>query len=148
MKTLKEIDTREADLSFEELEELAEEIRIIVTGGEGCTIREYVNKVVSLDVKSLGYRRAKALIFEPKLESYFPDSVFVSLREKAREWRGHTFTEDDDLFILKNNGKGIDWLKRHFYDDGNDVFQRAIKLGVSFAEDEYENENRVDGGLV
>jgi hypothetical protein len=130
MKISNNMLTREADLSFEELERLAEEIRTLITGGRAFPIREYIRVVSSIDSEIFGYRKGRAILFEPKLESYFPDEVFEALRKKGREQRGHHFNREDDKFIIENISKGIEWLKDRFYTDGHTIYGRIEKLGI------------------
>lgn len=130
MKVPKKSQTREADLNFKELEELAEEIRMQVTDGEAYTIRGYVNKVRSMDVSEFGYRKGKALLFEPKLEAYFPNEVFTALQQKGREARCHKLNEDDLIFIKNYVSKGIPWLANRFYMSRESMSRKIRNMGL------------------
>ena len=153
--------SNEADLSFEELELLAEEARMMMSQGRGCTIREYIVRIESLKSEELGYRICKALMFEPKLESYFPDSVFDALQDRAREERYPVFNKEDDEFMVRNIHKGVEWLKNRFYTNASVIGNRIDVLNLRaelLDEDilileryEYEQRNekdRVDGGVI
>ncbi len=126
----KTISSHEANLSFEDLENLADEIRTIVTAGKSYTIREYVGVASSYDSSLLGYRKGKALLFEPKLETYFPHDVFEALKKKAREEHYHLFNEDDEIFIKENIQRGISWLRNRFYTDGKTIRNKIIAMGL------------------
>ena len=128
MKVPKSILTREANLSFEELEILADEIRTAITGDKAYTLREYMHIVSSTDINALGYRKGRAILFEPKLEAYFPDDVYTSLKEKGREGRNHQFDEDDDSYIKCHVAQGLDWLADRFYTEREVVSERVTEL--------------------
>jgi len=123
-------------LCFEELEDLSEEIRILVTNGRGYTIREYIMQVEALKGEDLGYRICRALIHEPKLESYFSDAVFEALQNRARKEHYPIFNKEDDEFMERNIYKGIEWLKNRFYtnvsiiNDRIDVLDLRSELSV------------------
>ena len=130
MKVPKKLQTNEANLSFKELEDLAEEIRTQVSKGKAYTVREYVGAVASMDIVEFGYRKGKALLFEPKLESYFPDPVFEALHRKGREGRHHVFNEDDNAFLEKNINKGIEWLADRFYMKTFEIYGKIVELDL------------------
>ncbi|GAG40549.1 unnamed protein product, partial [marine sediment metagenome] len=75
-------ETKDAALNFEELEEMAEAIRMTITEGAALTIEDYVKKSKEISVNKLGYRFAKALYHEPRLEAYFPEEVIKVLKKK------------------------------------------------------------------
>jgi len=123
--------SREANLSFVDLESLAEEIRMDITNGKAYTMREYSSVVDSVDINKLGWRKCRAILFEPKLESYFPDSVFQSLKNKGREARIHRLNQDDELFIKYNIRKGIEWLADRFYTDAEEIYKKICDIGLN-----------------
>lgn len=123
--------SREANLSFEEIDDLAEEIRVTITGGKAYTVREYLSIVRSMDAERFGFRKGRAILFEPKLESYFPDSIFAEIKSKGRESRGHEFNEDDKIFIRNNIKRGIGWLADRFYTSPKEMYNIVKDIGLS-----------------
>lgn len=53
--------SQNADLTFIELAELGHSIRELLIGAGGLLLPDYIQAAKNLDVKSLGYRRTKAL---------------------------------------------------------------------------------------
>jgi len=135
MKVPRTIETHEADLSIEELETLAEEIRMIVTKGIGVALSEYLEKANVTSRYELGYRKTRALQFEQKLEAYFPDEVFAILRRKGATVHIQRFNDSDDAFIRANIGRGASWMADRFYTNSKSIHKRVRRLGLSCSPD-------------
>jgi len=85
---IKETECKEAGLSYDELESLAEEIRFVLTGGKGVTIEEYVRLTRETSYLKFGYRKLKAIHNEPTLSSFFPQEVLrASLHQRVLLYR-------------------------------------------------------------
>ena len=122
---IKKIETKEANLTIEELGELAEGIRLILTGGKAYTVKEYAKLVKEVRPIDLGYRRTRAIKYEHRLVAYFPDDVFRAL-DKIK--LSNIFNKDDKQFMKKNYHKGIKWLAIHFYTEEERIEKEAGKL--------------------
>ena len=132
MKVPRNLETQEADLSIGELEDLATDIRDLLLQGKGLTISEYIKRADSISELELGYRKTRALRFEPKLEAYFPDNVFAVLRRKGSRHCSNRFNKDDDAFLLENVHKGVHWLANRFYTNVSAISKHLGNMGVSF----------------
>jgi len=124
------IETHEANLSIEELEKIAEDVRLIITRGKGLTLREYIERANIVSAWELGCRKTKALQFESKLEAYFPDEVFAILKLKWKTVLGQQFNDDDNEFFKVNASKGAIWLADRFYTNRNHMHDRLVKMGL------------------
>jgi len=124
------IETHEANLSIEELEKIAEDVRLIITRGKGLALREYIERANIVSAWELGYRKTKALQFESKLEAYFPDEIFAILKLKWKTVLGQQFNDDDNEFFKVNASKGAIWLADRFYTNRKHMHDRLVKMGL------------------
>lgn len=102
-----------ANLTVEELQTLADEIRHVILGDRGASMPDYVKAASKVKAKDLGYRKSRALKCESALISYFPDEVFSVLQKM--EGVASRFSDDDDAFIRQNINKDYDWLASRLY---------------------------------
>ena len=58
---------REGGYSFQDLFDMSEEIRLIMTEGKSLTIKDYRKAIVPSKIHLLGYRKSKAIMYENKL---------------------------------------------------------------------------------
>ena len=121
---------KEAGLSPDELEHLAEEIRIIVMGDRGLTLNDYIEAAKNIHRSKFGHRKIRALQNEPSLDIYFPDKVYDILKEKGRELKFIRFDESDDAYFRRNVGKGVQWLSSRLYADTDLLYAKAKMLGI------------------
>lgn len=70
------------NLTLEELESLAEDIRMVMTNGKGITIQQYIQRAETITEIELGTKLMESIRCENKLEAYFPDEVFKILTER------------------------------------------------------------------
>ena len=101
-----------ADLTFEELEELAEEIRHVLLPNKAVTFYEYIKIVRDISPNRIGYRKFNAIKYEAKLAAYLPEKILDILKNKS--CKNLQFNESDDKFLIHNRAKGVEWLARHF----------------------------------
>jgi len=132
MKNVKatEVKMYDADLTLKDLEVLAEEIRMILTNGNGMTIEEYINCASSFPLSKLGYRKAKAIQCEVLLESFFPDEVYRILKERVSQYAHYYSNESDKQFMSENAGRGYKWIAKKMYTDSHGVSKQAKRLGL------------------
>lgn len=127
------------NLTFPELEALAEEIRNIILNGKGRTVSEYVDAVNDMDLSLLGYRKFRAIEFEPKLLAYFPDRVHKALRKRiVDEPSEPQFDVTDDRYIFQNQAHGYEWLRQHLYSEREPLENRLKELGIEIEIPEVE----------
>jgi hypothetical protein len=136
--------SQSADLTFIELAELGHSIRELLIGAGGLSLPDYIQAAKDLDVKSLGYRRTKALQNEKRLAVYFPDEVFNILKEKGKDVYRLTFNNYDDNFIRSHAINGSPWLAKIFYTNKNIMWNRANKIGVKIIDSRRYNKSVID----
>jgi len=146
----------DANLSLEEIESLAEEIRNIMLKGKcGVTMGEYIKAAQRIRPRDLGYRMTRAFRYEPKMESYFPSEVYEILKQKAIIQRFFSFQPYDIKFMRDNAGKGIAWVAQHMYSYYDTTDRKIRKLHISYQPKQHhytdkEREfvkNNIDKGL-
>ena len=104
----------DANLSTEELEDLANNIHIILLGDRGATLSQYKEIAKNISQKKMGHRCFKAFQHEPRIEAYFPLEIYDILRARANKQKV-AFTELDTIFIKNNIGRGMVWLAKRLY---------------------------------
>jgi len=134
MKTPKNIQSQGANLTINEIEELAEEIREKLIGNKGVDLNEYVERALNITPWKLGHRLTKALKYETKLEVFFPDRVFSALQKKTFVFL--RFNKNDDEFLTKNGGKGAGWLASRFYTTKNSIWSRAKVANIKLEREQ------------
>ena len=128
MPIRKDIYMNEADLSFEELEKIANELHYALTEDMPVTLEGYIKIAKTVTMNQLGYRCVKAIQCEPRLMAYFPDEVMTILQK--RDFSNVKFNQSDNEFLVENRMMGTKWLCRHFYAKPSTIHRRSKLLQV------------------
>jgi len=123
-----------ANLTMEEMDKLAEEIRSVMLKGQGVTMEQFKRIAKRINPKTLGHRRFRALKYEPKIESYFPSEVYEILKERADRQQYSRFNNDDIEFMRSHGGMGIRWVADHLYSNTRDISVKMKKFHVLYKE--------------
>jgi len=122
--------------TLQEIEELAEEIRYILTQNQGITLKDFMEVAFSINMKDLGYRLGMALKCDRKLESFFPDEVFAILKQRAIQTKMFYFSKKDDDFLQKNWNRGYKWLANQMYANVKSIRDYAQKKCLKMENDD------------
>jgi hypothetical protein len=117
-------------LNIEELEQVAEEIRLILVGVKGLTLTDYVNRATKISFSELGHRRVYSVKNEPRMSAYFPEEVWNILKKRCDETKLVKFYRSDDEFISLNKGKGTTWVAIKTYSDPSTIYKKFKKLKI------------------
>ena len=130
MKALKNQEQKKfdtANLTVDELRELADEIRQVITGNKGVTLPDYIKAAGTITPSKLGYRKSRAIKCESSLVSYFPDEVFSALQNMTGV--ATRFDNTDDEFLRRNINKDNQWLSDHLYINKNTLYHHIQAKG-------------------
>jgi hypothetical protein len=127
-----------ANLTLEELESLAEEVRIVLTQNKGMTLDQYKERASTIDPEELGCRKLAAICKEPKLEAYFPDEVIEILRSRFFNIHKSNLKDDDIEFIHRNEQMGNVWLSKHMYIHRDSLSRLSKKHGLNIISKKQE----------
>ena len=152
MKLNRNIESKEAGLTFEEIALLAEEIRPTLVGDAAVLISEYIALARKITFFELGRRKSFAIYYEVLLEGYFPDEVIEILRSKVLQCQDYQYNESDNVFFKANFFRGVEWLASRFYTGEENIWRQARTLGFGSEDEKDEKdkkkEDSVDGGCV
>ena len=137
LKIYKSDEPDSSGLDLEELESMAEEIRLILVGPEGLSLEDYIERAKKIPTTELGHRRIYCIKKEMKLEVYFPNEVWNILKKRCEDVEACKCTKEDDQFIIDNRGRGYDWLSKRLYMNKKDLSRKAIQLGVKVTKAMY-----------
>jgi len=142
MKLNRNIKSKEAGLTFEEIASLAEEIRQVLVGAAAVLISEYIALARKITFFELGRRKSFAIYYEILLEGYFPDEVIEILRTKVLQCQAYQYNESDNIFFRENFFRGVEWLASRFYTDKEDIMRQARTLGLESGDQKDEKEGK------
>jgi len=125
------------NLTLEELEELAAEIREVLIHNGGLTMSEYIKRASEITQLELGHRMAKAFCLEPKIEAYFPDEVYKVLHDRFLAAKHFFFNEYDINFIRCHSPKGTKWIAERMYAHPDSIRVAAQKYEISILNNFY-----------
>jgi len=148
MKLNRNIKSREAGLTFEEIASLAEEIRRLIAGDGGTLISEYVALARKITSFELGRRKTFAIYYEILLEGYFPDEVIEVLKSKVSQCQVHQYNESDNAFFEANFFRGVEWLASRFYTDKEDICRQARILGFGSEDEKNEKDEKKEDSVT
>jgi hypothetical protein len=120
---------RSADLTYDELQKLANEIRSVVSGSSLLHEGDLFECADKFPVHKMGIRKSRALINEYKLSSHFTPKFFLKIRDRVKEYHDKgllEFNESDFTFIERNFNKNNEWMAKNFYADKKD-FDQMLK---------------------
>jgi DNA-binding CsgD family transcriptional regulator len=117
-----------------ELTEIAENIRINITGGRGVTLSDYVQLAESKKGDEIGLFYLWVLKNNPATTEYFPPKVLEVLKKKGGR---HYYTDEDNEFIRQHASEGIRSLVTHINVPPASAYKQARLLGVKVPRSDY-----------
>jgi len=119
-------------VSYDELQSLAEEIRLMIVGETGVTLADYIEKAESFSISKLGYRQAKSILTNNKMVVFFPSEVFKIIKDKITQRENFFFNDDDLKFLSNNRQKGSEWLATRFFTTRKNIRDISTKHNIQF----------------
>lgn len=145
-------------LSENELMNIANEVRIRITGGKGVTLEDYANLAESKKGDEIGLFYLWAIKQNPSMGAYFPDNILKILSKKVGR---HFYSEEENRLIRENAVRGIKYLSLELNVPPYCVYKQARLIGVKIPRSDYtfysaeeehivlaEGLNQTDGALA
>jgi hypothetical protein len=121
-------------LTENELMDIANEVRIRITGGRGVTLEDYANLAKSKKGDEIGLFYLWAIKQHPNIKTYFPDNILEILSKKVGR---HYYSENENQLIKENAIRGVKYLALELNVPPYCVYKQARLIGVKIPRGDY-----------
>ncbi len=128
-----------------ELEKIAEELRINITGNKAVTIADYVSLASTKKGDELGLFYLWAVKTQAGIGRYFPIEVFQILKTKVGR---HFYSDKDKKFLIENARNGVKYLAWQLNVPPHSVHKQARLMQLSISRRDYDPYSEEENSLI